>query len=94
MNYLSGIWDNPHLFNPAREDLETNKGKFFPFGEGPKGCVGKYLGLAEVRAALKALIPQFRFEVVGEVSLQTLETHWDIANQPDNPPLIRCIPRQ
>ena len=91
MNRLP-FWKNPDQFLLPRPDMEENKcmNRFFPFGAGPKGCIGQYLGLAEVKAALRALISSYNFEVEGETSLATLETHWDIANQPDNPPLIRC----
>ena len=91
MNRLD-VWQDPDQFLLPRPDMEQVKSlnRFFPFGAGPKGCIGQYLGLAEVKAALRALILKYEFEVVGETSLVNLETHWDIANQPDDPPLIRC----
>ena len=48
-----------------------------------------HLGRREVNAIVQAVVVNYNLEVVGDVTLESLETHWDIANQPDNPPLIR-----
>ena len=51
---------------------------FLPFG--PKGCVGKHLGMIEVQAALKVLVPTFTFSLSDGDSLLALDTQWDITN--------------
>jgi aromatase len=74
---------NPLQFDPNRQ-LKDGDG-FYPFGTGPKGCVGKYLGMAEMKACLAVIVPLFQFKLPpnGD-SLESLETKWEIANQPKN----------
>ena len=59
---------------------------FFPFGDGPKGCVGKHFAMREMQAIMMCLISKV---VVGKNALlgpitntSTMPTRWDIANQP------------
>ena len=48
-----------------------------------------HLGRREVNTIVEAVVMNYGMDICGEGSnLLTLETHWDIANQPDNPTLI------
>ena len=44
-----------------------------------------YLGRSEVNAIVDVIVRNYEMEIVGMDSLASLQTHWDIANQPDNP---------
>ena len=95
MNRCSDIWTDPAAFNPKRflDTPNTTTGVtesvFFPFGHGPKACIGMHLGRREVGAIVRAVVLNFSMKVVGgDDSLDSIETHWDIANQPDKPSMI------
>jgi cytochrome P450 len=57
-------WDQPNEFNPNRwtpELKEKNKNAFFPFGMGPRNCVGRHFALLEVKLILIQLFQKFEF---------------------------------
>lgn len=87
MNLREEYWEDAKTFKPKRFiDLKTSEKKiFFPFGEGPKGCIGMHLGRREVAAIIEAVVLHNDMSLEGTETLTTLETHWDIANQPDKP---------
>eukprot|EP00956_Cyclotella_meneghiniana_P040727 scaffold203469_cov66-Cyclotella_meneghiniana.AAC.5 len=92
MNRCENHWTDPASFCPRRflhhENGECTK--FFPFGNGPKGCIGMHLGRREVTAILEEVVMNYSLEIpVGDSNLDALETHWDIANQPENPTKIK-----
>ena len=69
---------------------DANSKKFFPFGMGPKGCIGMHLGRREVTAILEAVLMNYSMDIApGDSSLGELETRWDIANQPEKPTQIK-----
>lgn len=43
--------------------------------------MGQYLGMKEMESVLSVLIP--RYKMHANVTFDTLDTHWDIANQPN-----------
>ncbi|CAB9503936.1 Protopine 6-monooxygenase [Seminavis robusta] len=93
MNLDEEVWKEPRKFDPRRFLVPgEHKSVFFPFGEGPKGCVGMHLGRREVNSIVATVILQYDLEIVGSETLSSLETHWDIANQPDDPTRIRLSP--
>lgn len=58
-------WDQPDAFLPSRwtpELRERNKHAFFPFGMGPRTCVGKHFALMEVKLILIRFFQKFRVE--------------------------------
>ncbi|KAI3884949.1 hypothetical protein MKX03_037885 [Papaver bracteatum] len=60
------IWgENANEFNPLRfSDTRTQgAGSFFPFGLGPRVCVGQNLGMVEAKVALAMIIRRFLFTV-------------------------------
>lgn len=92
MNLCEKIWSNPTSFCPRRflENKESASDKFFPFGMGPKGCIGMHLGRREVSAIIEAVLLNYSMDIAfGDPTLSSLETRWDIANQPENPTLIK-----
>nr|QEP99752.1 cytochrome CYP6AB51 [Glyphodes pyloalis] len=59
-------WDSPEEFCPERfhPDNLTIKQKsvYFPFGEGPRNCIGSRLGLMQSLAGLAAVLSRFSVE--------------------------------
>jgi cytochrome P450 len=64
-NRDSSEFSFPNTFNPDR--FEKEKGIFFPFGHGPRVCIGKALGELMLRLAVIRLIKEFSFEPLGEI---------------------------
>jgi aromatase len=91
MNLEKELWPlHARKFLPRRFlSLSATQEFFYPFGMGPKGCIGMHLGRKEVNSIVEAVIRHYELEIVGNETLESLETHWDIANQPDEPIRIR-----
>lgn len=64
----------PDVFNPDRwaNDLEKRlpAGGYFPFGYGPRTCIGKNLALMEIGLALATISQQFRVELVPNQTIK------------------------
>ncbi len=67
MHYDSRYFDDPTRFNPDRfsrqSAKEIPKYAYFPFGGGPRYCVGKTFGMVEAALAVATLAPLYRFEL-------------------------------
>jgi cytochrome P450 len=66
------IWDQAHVFRPDRFfNQQKNIGKFdyFPFGAGPRTCVGMQLGLLEIQLVLAVILKKYRFVLQGDKPL-------------------------
>lgn len=59
------IWgEDSHIFNPWRFNMQPKHlGAFFPFGLGPRFCVGQNLATVEGKVALAMIIKKYSFEV-------------------------------
>jgi cytochrome P450 len=66
----------PEAFQPARwqGDLAQRLSRFayFPFGGGPRVCIGNRFAMMEAKLVLAAAIQRFRFEVTPETALTLL----------------------
>jgi len=84
----------PHQFrieNYLNDELELIDTPYFqPFGTGQKGCVGQFLAMIEMKSICYHLLSRYEFRVPeGSPTLLTMETFWDVANQPkDDLPLV------
>ena len=61
------FWDRPGDFDPDRwtpELREKNKLAFFPFGMGPRTCVGRHFALLEIKLILIRILQSWRLEPV------------------------------
>jgi nicotinamide riboside kinase len=55
----------------------------FPFGAGPKGCVGQHLALREMMSVLVLLLTRFvPIKPLTSPSMKSMRLHWDVSNQP------------
>jgi len=59
------FWDAPEQFRPSRWlDGEPDRPEFayFPFGGGPRRCIGRQFAMTEAQLVLATLLDQWRFE--------------------------------
>ncbi|KUN28351.1 cytochrome P450 [Streptomyces antibioticus] len=63
-------WAEPGRFDPDRFLPEAEVGRpryaWFPFGGGPRACIGQHLSMLESVLGVGVLLRDFSFEVVGE----------------------------
>jgi cytochrome P450 len=66
-------FDAPEAFQPARwqDDLVRRLPRFayFPFGGGPRVCIGNRFAMMEAKLVLAVAIQRFRFEATGQTEL-------------------------
>lgn len=62
------FWENPEAFFPERFLPEAKKkiplGAFYPFGLGPRACIGAYFAAMEAKLILSTLVHHFDWELV------------------------------
>ena len=86
-------YDDPEAFDPGRWTPERRSGRprfaFFPFGGGPRHCIGKAFSLLEAKLILAKVCSQYDLEYEGpELSLRgSLTMH------PDHPVPMRIRER-
>ncbi|WP_340098051.1 cytochrome P450 [Salinibaculum salinum] len=63
-------WDNPEQFEPERWSAERRQDRprfaYFPFGGGPRHCIGKHLAKLEAQLILARTASQFELEYARE----------------------------
>lgn len=66
-HHLPDVFENPDEFDPDRFEPEARarwpRGAYVPFGAGPRVCIGKRFGYAEVHAIAAALLRRFELEL-------------------------------
>ncbi len=62
------FWENPEGFDPERFSPERSKGRpdfaYFPFGGGPRKCIGNHFALLEAQVALATIAQHYRLELL------------------------------
>ncbi|MEX5712385.1 cytochrome P450 [Parafrankia sp. FMc6] len=56
------FWVDPEKFNPARFTSPTERPRFayFPFGGGPRSCIGEHFAMLEAMTVVRTVLRQFR----------------------------------
>ncbi|XP_043253414.1 cytochrome P450 6j1-like isoform X1 [Colletes gigas] len=66
-------WPDPEVFDPDRFDNDRKqnieKMTFFPFGEGPRMCVGMKIALLQMKACLVTLMRGYKLELSPKMQL-------------------------
>ncbi len=61
------LWDEPDAFRPERFEAEAvqqrPKFAYFPFGGGPRQCIGNTFAMAEAQTLLAVMVQQYRFDL-------------------------------
>jgi len=67
LHHNEAFWPQPQKFDPERFSDENRTkivpGSFFPFGQGPRMCIGWKFSLTELKVALASLYQKFTFTV-------------------------------
>ncbi|MFC7082356.1 cytochrome P450 [Halorussus caseinilyticus] len=78
------FWDDPETFRPERWEEQGDRPEFayFPFGGGPRRCIGQQLATLEAKLVLATLLKDWEFErEYDEIELsagQTLQPKGDV----------------
>jgi len=71
---LTKYWTEPERFDPERFSPERSVSRprfaYFPFGGGPRQCIGNELALMEIKLILIRMIQLYRFELVSKLPIQ------------------------
>lgn len=67
VHHDASVWENPYEFKPERFAMnnlkEKHKYSFFPFGGGPRLCIGNNFAIQEMQVCLAMILQKFRVEV-------------------------------
>lgn len=63
VHHNANVWPNPEGFDPERERPD-HRYAHFPFGGGPRMCVGADFAILETKLILAAIVKRFRLDVV------------------------------
>lgn len=76
-------WDDPETYRPERfaDDSDRPSFAFFPFGAGPRACIGETFARAEAKVVVGGLLDAFEFERETE----TFEMQASLTAVPDRP---------
>ena len=71
---LPKYWEHPETFDPEHFSPERSTGRprfaYFPFGGGPRQCIGNELALMEIKLILIRMIQLYRFELVSKLPIR------------------------
>jgi len=69
-------WDDPESFDPERFSPERRDDRprfaFFPFGGGPRHCIGKHLSLLEAKLIVATVVSEYELDFQGEGPLELM----------------------
>jgi len=69
-------WDDPGAFDPERFSADRRQDRprfaYFPFGGGPRHCIGKHLSLLEAKLIVATVASEYDLVFEGETPLELL----------------------
>jgi cytochrome P450 len=88
------FWSEPERFDPSRFaaglEAERHPYAYFPFGRGPRSCIGSHFAMLESVIAVAAVLQRYR--IVSETEPVALDTH-GITLRPAGAVPLRVEPR-
>lgn len=88
------FWDRPEVFDPERFTPEAEAARhrhaWFPFGGGPRSCIGRHLAMLEATLMLVALVRRYDFAPTQE----RLALSAGISLRPAGEVRTRVVPRR
>ena len=92
---LAAHWPSPAVFDPERfageHSAQRPRYSYFPFGGGPRQCIGSNFALMELQVALAMLTQRYRLELWPG---QRVDPRPAMDMYPRRPILMRVIPRR
>jgi cytochrome P450 len=92
-HHLPEVWEEPERFDPERfrpENMEQRpRFAYFPFGGGPRLCIGNNFALMEAPLLLTMIMQNFRFEMIPD---QTFELKPVASLRPQPSLWMRVLP--
>lgn len=87
----SRVWDAPRSFRPDRWDGEVSRSEdaYFPFGSGPRVCIGRQLALTEAQFTLAHVLQRYEVELLTD----DLSLRPGVTLRPDGPLRARVSER-
>lgn len=65
---LEEFWESPHEYRPQRfeasQAASRHRFAYFPFGGGPRACIGRYLAMLEMPLILAMIVQNFEWELI------------------------------
>jgi cytochrome P450 len=87
------LWDDPERFDPERFTPERNAARprftYFPFGGGPRLCIGNEFALMEAQILLAMIAQRYRVEVAPG---HTVQHEIRVTLRPRQPMLMQVRP--
>jgi cytochrome P450 len=87
-------WENPEAFDPDRFEPETARKRpqfaYFPFGGGPRQCLGIRFAIVESVIALAMMAQRYRLELLPGQSIAPLP---NITLRPNGKVFFKLVPR-
>jgi cytochrome P450 len=88
-------WEDPTAFDPDRFTSERSRGRprfsYFPFGGGPRHCIGKQFSLLEAKLILGTVAQQFELEYAND---EPFDLRGSLTMHPDRPVKMRLCARE
>jgi len=93
--HRSSRWyDDPETFDPDRWDSERSSERprfaFFPFGGGPRHCIGKQFSMLEATVILSTVAQEYTMEYLGS---EDLRLRGSLTMHPEEPVAMRLVAR-
>ena len=92
VHHAPDIWPDPERFDPARFEVEPERTKFtyFPFGGGPRICLGDTYAITEIQLIIAVLCKRFVFE---RATSEPLLARAQAGLTPAHPIVLTPVPR-
>ena len=86
-------YDEPEVFDPDRWIRDRARSRpiyaYFPFGGGPRHCIGKHLSMLEAQLILATVAQEYRLELASTQS-ESLALNGSLTMHPETP--IEMVP--